>query len=421
MRTKILALAGAMLLAGSATVRAQQEVKIGVLYPLSGPVAQVGLDAVAAVKTALEIVNQGAPDLPLPLAKGGGLAGLGGAKVTVVISDHQGKPEIGQSETERLITQEKVVSVFGTYFSSVTAAASQAAERAGIPFVNAESSQPALTQRGLKYFFRTSPTDETFSVLMFDFMKDFAAKTGQKFETVSIFHEDTAFGSDSAKVQERLAKERGLKVLEKIAYKAQTTSLTSEVQRLKAANADVLLPSSYTSDTFLLLRTAKELDYNPKLIVAQNAGFTDPTFLSTMGKDAEGAITRSPYNSDLAARIPLLTKVNAIFKKHSNGRDLSDVPARVFTGFMTLLDALNRAGSTDPEKLRAALAATNIPPEQLVVPYLGVKFDATGQNELVRPILMQVQKGKYCTMYPFELASCEVLYPNPTWADKAKL
>ena len=90
-----------------------------------------------------------------------------------------------------------------------------------------------------------------------------------------------------------------MKVLEKITYKAQTTSLTSEVQRLKAANADVLLPSSYTSDTFLLLRTAKELDYNPKLIVAQNAGFTDPTFLTTMGKDAEGAITRSPYNSDL--------------------------------------------------------------------------------------------------------------------------
>src|SRR5262249_927549 len=156
----------------------------------------------------------------------------------------------------------------------------------------AESSQPALTQRGLTYFFRTSPTDETFSQLMFDFIKDLGAKTGQKFESVSIFHEDTAFGTDSAKVQEKLAKERGIKVMEKITYKAQSASLTSEVQGLKAANADVLLPSSYTSDTFLLLRTAKELDYNPKLIVAQNAGFTDPTFISTMGKDAEGSITR---------------------------------------------------------------------------------------------------------------------------------
>jgi branched-chain amino acid transport system substrate-binding protein len=88
---------------------------------------------------------------------------------------------------------------------------------------------------------------------------------------------------------------------------------------------------------------------------------------------------------------------------------------------MTLLDALDRAGSTDPEKLRAALAATNIPAEQLIVPYQGVKFDSAGQNELVRTILMQAQKGKYCTIYPFELASCEVMYPAPTWAEKAKM
>jgi len=88
---------------------------------------------------------------------------------------------------------------------------------------------------------------------------------------------------------------------------------------------------------------------------------------------------------------------------------------------MALLDAINRAGSTEPEKIRAALAATDIAPDQLIVPYRGIKFDATGQNVLVRAILMQVQKGKYCTAYPFELASCQVLYPMPTWAEKAKL
>lgn len=420
MKFRIAALACVIMIVGAASAKAQQEVKIGALYPLSGPVAQVGIDAVAALKAAVEIVNEGA-DLPLVLAKNKGLPGLGGAKVALIIVDHQGKPEVGQSETERLITQENVHAVIGAYFSSVTAAASQAAERAGIPFLNADSSQPALTQRGLRFFFRTTPTDQNFSELMFDFLRDFGAKSGQKFQTVSLFHEDTAYGTDSAKVQERLARERGFQVLENITYRAQTTSLTAEVQRLKAAGADVLMPSSYTSDTFLLLRTARDLDYNPKLIVAQNAGFTDPTFISTMGRNAEGAITRSPYNADLESRIPLLPKINAIFKKYSNGRDLSDVPARNFTGIMTLLDAINRAGSTDPEKIRAALAATDIPADQLIVPYRGVKFDATGQNELVRAILMQVQNGKYCTIYPFELASCQVLYPNPTWAEKAKM
>ena len=120
MKSRIVVLACAALFAGAASAKAQQEVKIGVLYPLSGPVAQIGIDAVAAVKTAVEIVNEGA-DLPLALAKNKGLPGLNGAKVRLVIVDHQGKPEVGQSETERLITQEKVHAVFGAYFSSVTA------------------------------------------------------------------------------------------------------------------------------------------------------------------------------------------------------------------------------------------------------------------------------------------------------------
>jgi branched-chain amino acid transport system substrate-binding protein len=194
--------------------------------------------------------------------------------------------------------------------------------------------------------------------------------------------------------------------------------LTSEVQKLKASNADVLLPSSYTSDAFLFLKTAKELDYNPKLLLAQNAGYTDPSFISTMGKDAEGVITRSPFNADLAKKIPNLAKVNELFKKNSGGRDLSDVPAREFTAFMVLMDAINRAGSTDPEKIRVALTQTNIPAKNLIIPYKGVKFSANGHNELQRGILMQVQNGQYCTVYPFEFAACEVKYPMPTWAQK---
>src|SRR3954470_13454595 len=115
MKLRILLLACVAIFAAAASAKAQQEVKIGVLYPLSGPVAQIGIDAVAAIRTAVEIVNEGA-DLPLTLAKNKGLPGVGRAKVTIVVVDHQGKPEVGQSEAERLITQEKVHAVFGTYF-----------------------------------------------------------------------------------------------------------------------------------------------------------------------------------------------------------------------------------------------------------------------------------------------------------------
>ena len=393
-----------------------REVVIGVMYPLSGNAAQVGVDAVNAVKLAVDIVNAN-HDINVPLGRGEGLPNLGGAKIRVIIVDHQGKPDIGQSEAERLITQEKVHALFGAYFSGVTGTAAQVAERNGIPFVNAESSSPALTERGFRWFFRTSPHDGHFSVAMFDFMKDLEKRRNVKFKTVGIMHEATQFGSDSAKVQEELAKKHGYEVAVKITYRDKATNLDAEVGRLKAANPDVLLPSSYTNDAILFVRTAKNLDYNPKMILAQNAGWTDPTFVREMGRDVEGHITRAPFALDLAAKKPLIAQVNELFKKQG-GREISDVPARAFTGFLTLADAINRAKSTNPEDIRRALVATNIPPEQLIMPWSGVKFDDKGQNTGVRAILQQVQNGQYATIYPFELAAKDVVYPLPAWKDR---
>jgi branched-chain amino acid transport system substrate-binding protein len=417
-RRALVALALALALGPAAgTAAAQTEVTVGVLYPLSGNAAQVGLDSVAAIKTALDIIN-GDVNLPLPLARGVGLPGLAGARVRVITVDHQGKPATGQAEAERLITQEKVHALFGAYFSSVTATASQVAERMGVPFLNAESSSPGLTARGFKWFFRTSPHDGHFSQIMFEFIQDLEKKKGVKLRTVAILHEDTLFGSDSAKVQEELARKYGYEVVAKLAYRAQTTSLDAEVQKLKAANADVFLPSSYTSDAILFTRTAKTLDFNPKLLVAQNAGWTDPTFVTTLGKDAEGGITRAPFALDLARAKPAIAAVNDLFKKHSGGRDLSDVPARAFTGFMVLADAINRAGSTRPEAVQKALRETNLSPDQLIMPWTGVRFDESGQNTGVKAILQQIQGGAYHTVYPFDVATREAVYPLPRWSER---
>jgi branched-chain amino acid transport system substrate-binding protein len=388
------------------------EVVIGVLYPMTGPSAQIGIDAINVMKVAADIVNNDV-NVNLPLGKGIGLPRLGGAKVRIVPVDHQGKPEIGLAEAERLITQEKVHALFGAYFSSVTNTASQVAERIGIPFVNADSSSPALTERGFKWFFRTSPHDEHFSIVMFDFMKDLEKKRSVQFKSVAILNEDTTFGTDSAKVQEALAKKHNYQVAAKIAFRAGTTSLDAEVGRLKSANADVFLPSLYTSDAILLTRAMRNLDYHPKLLIAQNAGYTDPKFVTEMGKQAEGAITRAPFALDLAGRKPLIPVVNDMFKKLSGGRDMADVSARAFTGFLTLCDAINRAGSTDPAAIQKALRETSIPADQLLMPWTGVKFDEKGQNIGVRAILQQLQGGSYQTIYPFELATKEAVYPMP--------
>src|SRR6266480_477408 len=197
--------------------RAQtSEVVIGLLYPFSGASAQQGVDSQKAYEAALEIINN-KYDFDLPGAKDAGLTGLGGAKIRLVFADHQGDPQKGRAEAERLITQEKVCAIIGTYQSAVAVTVSQICERYQIPFISADNSSPSLHRRGLKFYFRAAPHDEMFSGAMFDFF-DAMKKKGTKIETLALFHEDTIFGTDSGNAQTKLAADRGYKVVADIKY-----------------------------------------------------------------------------------------------------------------------------------------------------------------------------------------------------------
>jgi len=285
---RALALAALVLTAWPAGAQ-QKEAVVGLLYPLSGPTASAGIDEKHVYELFADMVNGKEPMLPGPFfQKLRGLSGFpGGARLRLVIVDHQGKPDVGQTEAERLITQEKVHALIGSWQSSVTATTSQVAERFGIPFLTAESSSPGLTRRGFKWFFRTSPHDEHFTQAMFDFMADFQKKKGVKLETLALVHEDTLFGTDSGKVQKTLADKYGYKVVAHFAYRANSTSLLAEVQKLKAANPDGWLATYYQSDAILFTRTSKELDWNPKMIITQDAAPIDPRFIEQAGKDSQ--------------------------------------------------------------------------------------------------------------------------------------
>jgi branched-chain amino acid transport system substrate-binding protein len=409
-----------LLLAAVTPALAQQkEVVIGLLYPLSGPTASAGIDEKHVFELFADMVNGKEPMLPGPFyQKLKGLSGFsGGARLRLVFVDHQGKPDIGQAETERLITQEKVHALIGSWQSSVTATTSQVAERFGVPFLTAESASPALTRRGFRWFFRTSPHDEHFSQAMFDFLADFQRKKGVKLETVAISHEDTLFGTDSGKVQRALAQKYGYRIVADFAYRANSTSLTAEVQKLKAGNPDVWFPTSYQSDAILFTRTARELDWNPKMILAQDAGHIDPKFIEQTGKDSDGYLSRSPFPSDLIDQNPVAKALNGPYRARS-GKELYDLPARAVTAIVTMVDAINRAGSTDPEAIRQALTKTDIKPADLLMPWTGVKFDETGQNVGVRAIVVQLQGGKYWTVWPFEGATRDVIFPIPKWSER---
>ena len=401
------ALAAASLSSGA---RAQTgEVVVGALYPLSGASAQIGVDAKTAFETALDVINNAHPDMDLPLAKAAGLPGLGGAKIRVVYADHQGDPQKGRAEAERLITQDKVSALVGSYQSAVAATISQTAERYAVPFVSADNSSPSLHRRGLKYFFRAAAHDEMFSIVMFDFL-DSLKKKGQKIDTLALFYEDTIFGTDSSNVQRKLAGERGYKLVADVKYRANTPSLTAEVQQLKAGNADVLMPSSYTTDGILLVKTMGELGYRPKAILAQAAGFSEQALYDAVGKQIEGAITRGSFSLDLAAKRPVVGTINAMFKAKAN-KDLNDNTSREFMALLVLADAIDRAKATDGKKIRDALAQTDIPGERTIMPWKRVRFDENGQNQEADPVLLQWVGGKFVTVYPPQAAVAEAIWP----------
>jgi branched-chain amino acid transport system substrate-binding protein len=400
----------AALAAGSLPAFGQDagEIRIGFTYPLSGSSAQIGVDAQKAYETAAEIINNNY-DFNLPLAKGVGLPGLGGAKVRLIFADHQSDPQKGRAEAERLITQEKVCAMMGTYQSAVAVTVSQTCERYQIPFVSAENSSPSLHRRGLKYFFRPAPHDEMYSAAMFDFF-DAMRKKGVKVETLSLFHEDTIFGTDSANAQAKLAAERGYKIVADIKYRANTPSLSAEVQQLRAANADVLMPSSYTTDSILLIKTMAELGYKANAIVAQDAGFSDQALYEAVGNQLGGAISRSTFSLDLAAKRSMVGTINDMYKQRS-GKDLNDLTSREFTGLLVLADAINRAKSIEGPKIRDALVETDIPGDQTIMPWRRIKFDEMGQNNDADPVLLQYVGGKFVTISPPQAAIADAIWP----------
>jgi branched-chain amino acid transport system substrate-binding protein len=401
-------------LALATRVAAEEEVKIGIIYPLTGAAASTGLELRNAAQLAADLINGTDKSLGLPLAGAGGLPNLKGAKVKLVFADHQGNPQIGATEAERLITQEKVVALGGCYFSSVTATASQTAERYGIPFVNGESSSPALTQRGFHWFFRTTPHDELFVKNAFEFLGELAKRKGLKVKRLAIFAENTEFGTGAARLQERYAKENGYEVVEKVLYPPKSAQLTSEVQKLKASKPDAVLQSSYLGDAILSVKTYRDLGFLPVAIVANDAGFSDSEFLKSVGKDGEGVISREVWALDLEKRKPVIGKANALLKAR-HGVNFNGNSARAFTGVFAIAEAINRAGSTRPEAIQKALRETNIPGDQLIMPWGGIQFDETGQNKLGAGIIVQIQDGNYATVWPFELASKDVTWPLKAW------
>jgi branched-chain amino acid transport system substrate-binding protein len=399
-------------LAQLSTARAQESVRIGAIYPLSGNAASAGNASKAAIELATEIVNEDHPELKdIPLAAGKGLPGLGGAKIEVIFADNQGTPAAGQNQALRLITEQKVHALIGAYQSGITVTTSAIAERYAIPFLTPESVASSLTERGFKWFFRATPVAVDFARAYSAFIREQKA-AGQKTTSIAVVNENTEYGTSVASVIAQEFAKDGLNITQVIPYSANTTDVQPQVLQMKEKNPDVVIFISYTSDAILYSKTMKDLNWKPSLLIADDAGFNDPSFVKTSGSLVEGLINRSSFAVDKPGSIS--ATVNAMFKKKT-GNDLDDPSARALQGLLIMADAINRAGSTEPVKIQAALRATDLKANQLVTGYDGVKFDAKGQNVLASSLITQMQNGTYVPVWPKAKATAELRLPYKGW------
>jgi branched-chain amino acid transport system substrate-binding protein len=392
--------------------RAAESVKIGVIYPLTGNAASAGQSAKDAVNLGVEIVNTAHPDLKaLPLGATAGLPNLGGAKIELDEADHQGNPQVGQQQTLRLITQDHVVAMLGSYHSSVSLVATAVAERQGVPYLVADSVALNITGRGFKWTFRSGPIASDFAKAYAGFLTDMK-KAGRKIAKIAIVNENTDYGTSVAASIQDAAKAANIDVAAQIPYNANSSDVSAQVIQLKTLQPDVVIFISYTADTILYFRTMKNLDYLPPIIIGDDAGFSDPAFIPNVGDLAQGAINRSAYDIGKPGSNSYI--VNEMFKA-KYGRDLDDTSARWMQGFLVLADAINRSGSTEPDKIQAALQATDLKPDQLMIGYNGVKFDSTGQNTLASTFLIQLQGKQYVSIWPTNLATNKLELPMKGW------
>jgi branched-chain amino acid transport system substrate-binding protein len=419
-------LLAALASAGAATA---EEIKIGVLFPLTGGAAAAGRELRSGAELALEIANGAMPELNMTMAKNAGIKSMGGAKITLIFKDHEGNPTLGADLAKKLILDDKVNGLMGAYHSAVTKAVSVVAEQYSIPLINDSSTSPDLTKQGYKWFWRTTPHDVYFTKDLFEFLKGMTegkvkglpAVPKKDIMNLASACEKTEWGASVSELIEKYGKDYGFEVKKSILYAAKATDLSSEVRSLIAVKPDAMLFASYTSDAILMMKTLKDQKAAPKILWGQNAGFEVPEFVNTLADTAVGSLTRTVFIPKIEKVKPIAAKVNAMYKAKT-GNDLSGASARSFTGLQAWVHVLEKAGSAKPEAIQKAANTIEIAGDELVVPWAGIKFATTGedigQNTLGMGLIGQYQKGAdgkidIEIVYPFNVATANMVYPFP--------
>lgn len=375
------------LVAGPGFSFAEDVIKVGVVLPLTGDQAKFGEIEKLSFDMALEEIN--------------GKGGVKGKKIELVIEDDTGRPEVGRSVVEKLITKDKVVMIGGGYSSSVTYAVAGVCQQNQMPFLINTGAADKITEQKWDYIFRLNPPASKYSASVEELLADVI-----KPKTVAILHENSLFGTSSAKSFEKSCEKAGYKVLLKQGYEAGGIDFKPVLTQVKQLNPDVVYMVSYVMDAALIMKQSKELKINPKMFIGGAAGFTLPEFQQNAGAASEKLISATLWHQVLPfpGAMDYYQKFKAKFNKETEYHG-----AEAYAAAYVIADVLNRTKSFKNEDIKKALSETD-----LMTAFGPVKFTTwdkmTNQNKASSYVVQWID-GKLEMVWPKNLAAKPFVFP----------
>jgi len=384
-------------------------IPVGCVVGLTGGTAPWGTPVADATRLAIDEIN-----------KSGGIKSKGGAKLNLIIADHQSNPQMAGTQTERLIQTANVVAVFGNAVSGCTMVGSAVADRYKTSLISTDSGD-TLSARGLQHYFRIGAKTTLLSETAIDFAKATAKATGVVPKKVAILADDTTFSQDAANALVRALKGTDWVLFENISFpQGHVDDFAPIVQRLKLNQVDLFLQATTAPDGIQILQAVKALDYNPiAMLHVLGAPYTTD-FANSTKEDGNFITDAVGYVPELASSNPKISEFGRLYKSTYN-RDLNDQSSLAVNGVGVLYDALERAPSLDRAAITKAIRETDlaIGGNRFIIRD-GVKFSPEGDNTRAQALIMQILNQENRIVYHKEIATAPVVWPSPKWSDHSK-
>lgn len=394
-RPLLAGLAAALAAPGLAAAQGQ-DLRFGALFPFSGALALLGDESFRGLEVAAEERNAA--------------GGLLGRQIRLARGDAVDQAQ-AIAEVRRLMTAERVGAMFGTYASPLSFAATQVSELQGVPYFEMSAISDPITDRGFRYVFRSCPRSSDFGAATVAAIPDALAPIYGADPTtlrIALLHEDALYGQTVSGFQEQQLRARGLNLVEKLAYSARSVDLASAIQRLRGAHADIVLHTGYQNDIVLFFRGMQDANWKPRMVIGSGAGYSLTDTARAVGPAFNGVMnvdfTQFAVNERFA---PGVSAFVDLYKRRYGSDPRSGHSLANYFGAKVFLDAVQRAGGIDKDRIRAAVLATDIA-EGTTATGWGVRFDERGQNTRARPFLLQWQDGNQVTVFPQEAAVAQL-------------